>query len=87
MFLRKGEPDCRVHLCLGVSAELWALECVVLGICSGNWAKQRKEFLLATGLLPLGSQTPVGLLGMGRTLMNVSVVLEEAIVTQGVGSP
>lgn len=33
---------------------------------------ERGEFSLATGLFPVGPQAPVGLLGMGRALMNVS---------------
>lgn len=73
MFLLKGGPNCHALLLLGVSAEHWALEYVVLGSAVGTAPrKERGEFSLATGLLPLGSQTPVGLLGMGRTLMNVS---------------
>lgn len=67
MFLRKGGPDGGAHLCLGVSAEHWALGCVVLRVCSGDWAKQRKRRVL-TGhrVSPSGIPNPSGAAGDGQ---------------------
>lgn len=62
-FLLKGGPNCHALLFLGVAAE--HLDYVVLGICNGDWTKEKDGRVLTgpQGFSLMGSQILVGLLG------------------------
>lgn len=61
VFLLKGRPHCHARLFLGVLAKHWALGYVVLRVCNGHWANQRKRRVLAAHrTFPSGTPNPGG---------------------------